>query len=80
VATAFFAGVVLLTGACFCDFTIGFRADELPPCLDAGLTAFDRAFDLCAASLERFFFFSARWCRAGMGWINSFLAMARKNS
>jgi hypothetical protein len=47
---------------------------------EAGLTGFDRDFVLRAAPLERFFCFSARWCRAGMGRINSFLAMARKDS
>jgi hypothetical protein len=41
---------------------------------------FERCFVLRTTSPERFFFFSARWCRAGMDWFNSFLAMARKDS
>jgi hypothetical protein len=38
------------------------------------ITLEELGLDLRAWSLERFFFFSARSCRAGMGRINSFLS------
>jgi hypothetical protein len=46
--------------------------------LGSALLGFERCLVLRAAFPG--FWFSARWCRAGMDWINSFLAMARKDS
>jgi hypothetical protein len=67
-----------LTGAAL---GMAFLTDARESFFDGALPGFlARLLDFRAWCEERFFFFSARWSRAGMGWINSFLAMARKDS
>ena len=67
------------------DFADGFATDFFGEPRESffvgrDLPGLERCFVLRTASPERFFCFTARCFRAGMDWINSFLAMARKDS